>query len=57
MGIIFEPYKETKGTVVYKATGDNPAIETIYIKKSGLSSLNLTGKENIVVDISKEVTK
>lgn len=54
MSIKFEFEKETKGTVRYREISEDPVIGTLYIKKSKLKELGLTGKEVIEISISKE---
>jgi hypothetical protein len=43
--------KDTKHTRVFKETGDNPVIGTIYVPKTTLASLGNEGAQQIQVTI------
>tara|TARA_Y100000310_G_C20206246_1_gene589212 strand:- start:116 stop:268 length:153 start_codon:yes stop_codon:yes gene_type:complete len=46
--------KKTTGTVVFQAAGDNGVLQTIYLKKGGLSQKHPTKIRVTVEDISDE---
>ncbi|MCU7380828.1 hypothetical protein OBO34_21165 [Clostridiales Family XIII bacterium ASD5510] len=54
MSITFEVEKETKGAIRYREVSEDPVIGTLYIRKAHLKDLGLTGKENVIVEITKE---
>lgn len=59
MRLKFEFEKETKGTIRYKETAEDPAIGTLYVKKARLKDLGLSGRagEAITLEIAKEETE
>ena len=54
MSIKFEFEKETKGTIRYKEVSDDPVIGTLYIRKSHMEELGISGKGNIVVEVKED---
>ena len=54
MSIKFEFEKETKGTVRYKEISDDPVIGTLYIRKSHMEELGISGKGNITVEVKED---
>lgn len=59
MQLNFEFEKETKGTIRYKETAEEPVIGTLYVKKARLKDLGLSGTagEVITLEIAKEENK
>ncbi len=57
MRLKFEFEKETKGTIRYKEVSEDPAIGTLYLKKSHLKDFGLEGREAIALELKKEETK
>ena len=49
----FEFEKETKGSIRFKETSENPAIGTIYIRKDHLKDMGLEDAKSIEVEIKR----
>lgn len=53
MKINFEFDKETKNTLRYQEVGDDPKVQTLYLKKSAAKGLGLNSGDALVVTVEK----